>query len=235
MQTTDEPDDPKHRHAFGAMAGLAATLAASARADTHAEAQPNVAKRSRFARKTVLITGATSGIGRAAAFAFAREGGKVAFCGRRAELGKEVVQQIRAAGGEAMYVQADVRVESDVKRFVDATVARYGRLDVAFNNAGITLERPLHEYTTAEWDDVLATNLRGVFVSMKYQIPPMLAAGGGTIVVTSSSNAIATTAKRSAYTASKPRSSASCKRRRSITRNKVFASTRWCREPPIPN
>ena len=66
MQTTDEPDDPKHRHAFGAMAGLAATLAASARADTHAEAQPNVAKRSRFARKTVLITGATSGIGRAA-------------------------------------------------------------------------------------------------------------------------------------------------------------------------
>ena len=203
MQTTDEPDDPKRRHAFGAMAGLAATLAASARADTHAEAQPNVAKRSRFARKTVLITGATSGIGRAAAFAFAREGGKVAFCGRRAELGKEVVQQIRAAGGEAMYVQADVRVESDVKRFVDATVARYGRLDVAFNNAGITLERPLHEYTTAEWDDVLATNLRGVFVSMKYQIPPMLAAGGGTIVVTSSSNAIATTAKRSAYTASK--------------------------------
>ena len=80
-----------------------------------------------------------------------------------------------------MYVQADVRVESDVKRFVDATVARYGRLDVAFNNAGITLERPLHEYTTAEWDDVLATNLRGVFVSMKYQIPPMLAAGGGTM------------------------------------------------------
>lgn len=203
MQTTDKPDDPKRRHALGAMAGMAATLAANVRADTHATAQPDLAPRRRFARKTVLITGATSGIGRAAAFAFAREGGNVAFCGRRAELGREVEQQIRAAGGEAIYVRADVRIESDVKRFVEVVVARYGRLDVAFDNAGVTLERPLHEYTTAEWDDVLATNLRGVFLSMKYQIPAMLATGGGTIVVTSSSNAIATTAKRAAYTASK--------------------------------
>jgi hypothetical protein len=90
-----------------------------------------------------------------------------------------------------------------VKAFVDQTVRKYGRLDVAFNNAGITLEKPLHEYTSAEWDDVLSTNLRGVFLSMKYEIPYMLANGGGNIVVTSSSNAIATTAHRSAYTASK--------------------------------
>jgi NAD(P)-dependent dehydrogenase (short-subunit alcohol dehydrogenase family) len=90
-----------------------------------------------------------------------------------------------------------------VKLFVDKTVAHYGRLDVAFNNAGITLEKPLHEYTSEEFDDVLNTNLRGVFLSLKYEIPYMLVNGKGNIVVTSSSNAIATTAKRSPYAASK--------------------------------
>ena len=159
--------------------------------------------RQRFADKVVMITGATSGIGRAAAVAFAREGGRVAFCGRREALGREVEQQIRAAGSAAHYFRADVRVEADVQRFVDFTVAQFGRLDVALNNAGITLEKPLHEYTSSEWDDVLHTNLRGVFYAMKYQIPVMLAGAGGAIVVTSSSNAIATTAKRGAYAASK--------------------------------
>jgi NAD(P)-dependent dehydrogenase (short-subunit alcohol dehydrogenase family) len=159
--------------------------------------------RQRFAGKAVMITGATSGIGRAAAVAFAREGGRVAFCGRREALGREVEQQIRDAGGTAHYLRADVRVESDVQRFVDFTVAQFGRLDVALDNAGITLEKPLHEYTSSEWDDVLHTNLRGVFYAMKYQIPVMRANGGGAIVVTSSSNAIATRAKRGAYAASK--------------------------------
>ena len=159
--------------------------------------------RQRFADKVVMITGATSGIGRAAAVAFAREGGRVAFCGRREALGREVEQQIRAAGSAAHYFRADVRVEADVQRFVDFTVSQFGRLDVALNNAGITLEKPLHEYTSSEWDDVLHTNLRGVFYAMKYQIPVMLAGAGGAIVVTSSSNAIATTAKRGAYAASK--------------------------------
>src|SRR5207245_4471356 len=73
----------------------------------------------------------------------------------------------------------------------------------AFNNAGITLEKAIHEYSAAEWDDVVNTNLRGVFLSMKYEVPAMLAGGGGTIVVTSSSNAIATTERWGAYTASK--------------------------------
>ena len=159
--------------------------------------------RQRFLGKVVLITGATSGIGRAAALQFSAEGGKVSFCGRRENLGREVENQIRSKGGEATYIHADVRDESQVKAFVDQTVHKYGRLDVAFNNAGITLEKPLHEYTSAEWDDVVNTDLRGVFLSMKYEIPYMLANGRGNIVVTSSSNAIATTAKKSAYSASK--------------------------------
>jgi len=91
------------------------------------------------------------------------------------------------AGGEALYVKADVLVEDEVQAFIDRAASTYGRLDVAFNNAGITIEKPLHEYSAAEWDRVNNTNLRGVFLAMKYQIPHMLKAGGGTIVVTSSS------------------------------------------------
>jgi NAD(P)-dependent dehydrogenase (short-subunit alcohol dehydrogenase family) len=159
--------------------------------------------RKRFEGKVVIITGATSGIGRAAAMAFAEEGGRVAFCGRRENLGHQVEAEIKARGGEATHIPADVREETKVKAFVDQAVGKYGRLDVAFTNAGITLEKPLHEYRSEEWDDVLHTNLRGVFLAMKYEIPHMLSNGGGNIVVTSSSNAIATTEKRSAYTASK--------------------------------
>lgn len=159
--------------------------------------------RRRFEGKVVIITGATSGIGRAAALAFAAEGAKVGFCGRRESLGQALEQQIRTSGAQATYTRADVRVENDVKSFVDQVAARYGRLDVALNNAGITLEKPLHEYSSQEFDDIVHTNLRGVFLAMKYELPHMLAGGGGNIVVTSSSNAIATTAHRSAYAASK--------------------------------
>ena len=191
--------------AVAGAAGLGAGLAGGGMlgASTRPPAPIEVNARRRFAGKVVLVTGATSGIGRAAAIQFAAEGGKVVFCGRREVLGRELQSQIRAGKGDALYVRADVRVEDDVRNLVERTIAQYGRLDVAFNNAGITLEKPLHEYTATEWDDVIATNLRGVFLSMKYEIPPLLSGGGGNIVVTSSSNAIATTAHRSAYTASK--------------------------------
>lgn len=157
----------------------------------------------RFEDKVVCITGATSGIGRAAALAFAAEGAKVGFCGRREALGRAVEQQIRAAGGEATYVRADVLLEENVRAFIEQVVRTYGRLDVAFNNTGITIEKPLHLYTVPEWDLVLNTNLRGVFLAFKYEIPHLIAAGGGNVVVTSSSNAIASSAGRAAYTASK--------------------------------
>jgi NAD(P)-dependent dehydrogenase (short-subunit alcohol dehydrogenase family) len=191
--------------AVGTTAGLAVGLTAGVAVALPPKAAPipPLPGRRRFDGKVVAITGATSGIGRAAALAFAAEGGKVAFCGRRTELGEEVEHQIKAAGGEALYIKADVLVEDEVRAFIDRTVATYGRLDVAFNNAGITIEKPLHEYTAEEWDRVTNTNLRGVFLAMKYEIPHMLKGGGGSIVVTSSSNAIATQAKRSAYTASK--------------------------------
>jgi hypothetical protein len=182
-------------------AAMAGSLAACTEGPRSASAA--VTTKRRFDNKVVLITGATSGIGRAAALAFAAEGGKVGFCGRRETLGHTVEQEIRSKGGEAIYIKADVRIEAEVRSFVDQVAQRYGRLDVAFNNAGITLERPLHEYSSQQWDDVVNTNLRGVFLAMKYEIPHLLAAGGGNIVVTSSSNAIATTEHRSAYTASK--------------------------------
>jgi NAD(P)-dependent dehydrogenase (short-subunit alcohol dehydrogenase family) len=202
-------EQPTRRRLLGAATAGAAGLAlgAAAAAATIKGAKPATViertSRQRFADKVVVITGATSGIGRAAAMAFAAEGAKVAFCGRRENLGHEVEAQIAAQGGQAFYIRADVRREEEVKAFVEAAVAKFGKLDVAFNNAGITLEKRLHDYTAAEWDDVVHTDLRGVFLSMKYEIPYLLSNGGGAIVVTASTNAIATTAKRGAYAAAK--------------------------------
>jgi NAD(P)-dependent dehydrogenase (short-subunit alcohol dehydrogenase family) len=207
--STFSSPSPNRRHVVGTAAvsvtaGLAAGLTAGVALALPPKSPPIPPKpgRRRFEGKVVAITGATSGIGRAAAIAFAAEGGKVAFCGRRSGLGEEVEHEIKSAGGDALYIKADVLVEDEVRTFIDRTVASFGRLDVAFNNAGITIEKPLHEYSAEEWDRVNNTNLRGVFLAMKYEIPHMLKAGG-TIVVTSSSNAIATQAKRSAYTAGK--------------------------------
>ncbi len=186
------------------VAGLASGVAgAAALVGSRKGPHVTVDGRVRFKDKVVLITGATSGIGAAAARMFAAEGGKVAFCGRRTDRGAEVESEIKASGGEAKYIRADVRIEDDVRRFVDMAAELYGGLDVCLNNAGITIERPLHEYSAAEWDDVVNTDLRGNFLALKYEIPHLIKRGGGVVVVTASSNAIATSPKRSAYSAAK--------------------------------
>lgn len=138
----------------------------------------------RFASKVAFVTGGTSGLGRDAALAFAREGAKVLLTGRRAEAGEEVAAAIRKEGGEALFVRADVSRESDVAAAIEACVRSFGTLDCALNNAGIdgTLMVPMAEYRTEVWDTVLRTNLSGTFFSMKYEIPEMLKRGGGSIV-----------------------------------------------------
>jgi len=208
MQNITASHSVKRRHlvggaALGMLAGAVGGLAGGvALGQGAALPQQKPSGKQRFAGKVVIVTGGTSGIGRAATLMFAAEGGRVAFCGRNTDRGKQVETEVRESGGEAVFIRADLRHESEVKALVDATIARYGRLDVAFNNAGISIEKPLHEFSAAEFDDVIGTDLRGVFLSMKYQIPHMLEKGGS-IVVTSSSNAIATSAKRSAYSAAK--------------------------------
>ncbi|MFD7653141.1 SDR family NAD(P)-dependent oxidoreductase [Actinosynnema sp. NPDC059797] len=159
--------------------------------------------RGRYAGKVVQITGGTSGIGEATARAFAAEGARVAFCGRRTALGREVERGIRSAGGDATYIEADVRDPASVRRFVDGAVRRYGRVDVAFNNAGVQVSSRLHEVTVEQWDDVVDTNARGVFLAMKHQVPHMLAAGGGHIIVNSSVGADVGRPDLSTYQATK--------------------------------
>ena len=158
----------------------------------------------RFADKVVLITGATSGIGRATAEAFGSEGAKVVFCGRREALGEEVAAGIRKAGGAAKYIRADVTVPADITALVQATVKEFGRIDIAHNNAGIEGRFAFIEQMTLDrWDEVINTNLRGVLLAMQAEIAQMRKQGGGAIINTASVNGYLGSAAASPYVASK--------------------------------
>src|SRR6202008_905807 len=138
-------------------------------------------------KPVILITGARTGIGRATAVAFARKGAKVVIAGRRDEAGKALVEELRSFGSEAEFINADVRKEGDVRALVDKTVARFGRLDVAVNNAGTEGQGgPITDQTAESFAATFDTNALGVILSMKHEVRVMQAQGGGSIVNISS-------------------------------------------------
>ena len=156
-----------------------------------------------FSGKVALVTGGTSGIGKATAIAFARGGAKVVLSGRREKEGAQVVAEIKKLGGEAAFVRADVAKDADVKKMVDFTVEKFGKLDIAFNNAGVEWAGPLDRATEAEYRRIFDVNVWGVLNSMRHEIPVMLKNGGGAIVNTSSVAGHVGLAEVSIYIASK--------------------------------
>ena len=135
----------------------------------------------------VLITGALTGIGRAAAVAFAKKGAKVVVAGRRDEAGKALVKELHSFGSEAEFINADVRKEGDVRALVDQTVARFGRLDVAVNNAGTEGQvGPITDQTAESYAATFDTNVLGVILSMKHEVRVMQGQGSGNIINISS-------------------------------------------------
>jgi NAD(P)-dependent dehydrogenase (short-subunit alcohol dehydrogenase family) len=140
-----------------------------------------------FEKKVALVTGGGSGIGRATALAFAREGAQVVIGDSNVQRGEETVSMISDAGGTASFKRTDVLVAAEVEAMVDHAVTTYGRLDMAFNNAGIEGDvKPLADQTEANFDAAMGVNVKGVWLSMKYEIPRMLKQGDGAIVNCSS-------------------------------------------------
>jgi NAD(P)-dependent dehydrogenase (short-subunit alcohol dehydrogenase family) len=154
--------------------------------------------------QVVLITGALTGIGRAAAVAFARKGARVVVAGRRDEAGKALVKELRAFGSEAEFINADVRQEDDVRNMVDETIARFGRLDVAVNNAGTEgVGGPITDQTAESFAATFETNVLGVVLSMKHEVRAMQAQGSGSIINISSTYGHKGAAFASIYAGSK--------------------------------
>lgn len=159
---------------------------------------------SEFAGKVALITGGNAGIGRATAIEFAKHGANVVISGRREKEGHEVIAEIKKLGGEAIFVKTNVTKEGDVKAMIEQTLEKFGRLDFAFNNAGVeeTLT-PLPDQTEETYDQIMDINVKGVWLSLKHEIPAMLKTGGGGIVNNSSIAGLVGFAMAPVYVASK--------------------------------
>ena len=154
--------------------------------------------------KVALVTGATSGIGKATALALGIAGAKVVFSGRREPEGRATEAELRDAGIDCLFVRSDVSNEAEVQTLVQTTVEKFGKLDCAFNNAGIDPSvKPLHEQSIEEFDKLMSINVRGVFLCMKYEIEQMLSQGAGVIVNNSSMGGLIAFSGISPYIASK--------------------------------
>ena len=157
----------------------------------------------RLAGRVAWISGATSGIGEAAAELFAREGARVTVVGRRGELGRAIVERIAKAGGTAMAFEADVSREGDVRRSIASTVERFGRLDCLINNAGMVEVRDLHAYSAEQWDRVMNVNVKSMFFAFKHAYPHLRAARRGYVVNVGSISSFVGQARTPVYTTSK--------------------------------
>jgi NAD(P)-dependent dehydrogenase (short-subunit alcohol dehydrogenase family) len=158
---------------------------------------------SSMTNKVAIVTGASSGIGRAAAIAFGKAGAKVVVVARREDKGQETVRLVQEAGSEAVFVQADVTKALDVEAMVKKTLEIYGHLDYAFNNAGSGTSGKVADLSEADWEFEINANLKSVWLSMKYEIPAMQQSGGGAIVNISSQGALLGVASYGAYGAAK--------------------------------
>ena len=154
-------------------------------------------------QKVALITGASSGMGRATAVLFAREGARVVVVDIDEPGGEATVEQIRDAGGEGVFVQADVSRAADAERMIGAAVEGYGRIDILHNNAGMVLVKFLEDTSEEEWDRLMGVNLKAIFLAVKYAVPYMKRQGGGCIINTASTGSFAGQYMTPAYIASK--------------------------------
>jgi NAD(P)-dependent dehydrogenase (short-subunit alcohol dehydrogenase family) len=160
----------------------------------------------RLKEKVAIITGATSGIGRETAILFGREGAKVVAVARRVDEGKETIRMIKEAGGDAIFIKADVSVDSEVKAMVEGAIKSFGKIDILLNNVGINPESgraPLVETPVEAWDLIMNVNVKGIFLTSRHVLPHMVERKGGSVINTSSNWGVVGAKNRCAYVTSK--------------------------------